>query len=178
MRVLSKNEITKIIQKGKTMSEKDAAAILDRFERDQPQFYQAIFGPLSDGIAELNLDMSCLFLDLCFDIILIYNKAFGNAPKNTKGKDWFNKKLSLLDLELQSISNDIPMSAKFKKRLSDRFVKRSIEAGVQLELFQYLDEQVKNYATFKSSRKKAIHITNNLLFVIVRLMDDIYSPEK
>ena len=150
------------------MSEKDGTVILDRFERDQPQLYQAIFGPFSDGIAELNLDMSHLFLDLCFDIILIYNKAFGNPPNNAKGEDWFHKKLSLLDLELQSISDDIPMSAKFKKRLSDRFVRRSIAAGVQLELFEYLDEQVNKYAAFKSSRKKAINMTNNLLFVVVR----------
>ena len=175
MRPLSKKEITKIIQEGKMMSEKDGTAILDRFERDQPQLYQAIFGLFSDGIAELNLDMAHLFLDLCFDIILIYNKAFGNPPNNAKGEDWFNKKLSLLDLELQSISDDIPMSAKFKKRLSDRFVRRSIAAGVQLELFEYLDEQVNKYAAFKSSRKKAIDMTKNLLFVVIRLMDDIYN---
>jgi hypothetical protein len=178
VRALSRNEITTIIQEGKLISETDGTAILDQFERDQPQFYQAIFGPLSDGIAELDPDMANLFLDLCFDIILVYQKAFGKPPNKARGEDWFNKKISLLDLELKSISDDAAMSARLKKRLSDRFVKRSIEAGVQWELLQYLDEQVKNYATFKSSRTKAIHITNNLLFVVVRLMDDIYSSEK
>ena len=69
------------------------------------------------------------------------------------------------------------MSSKFRKRLSDRFVERSVEAGVHLEFLEYLNEQVQNYASFKPDRKKAVHITNNLLFVIVRLMDDIYSSE-
>lgn len=70
------------------------------------------------------------------------------------------------------------MNAKFRNRLSDRFIERSIEVGVQMELLQYLDEQVKNYASFKQSRQKGVPITNNLLFVVVRLMDDIYASDK
>lgn len=178
MRTLSSAEIAKIIHEGKAMPEKDGTAVLNEFERDQPLLYQAIFGTLSDGIAESNVDMSNLFLDLCFDIILVYKRAFGNPPANQqRGEAWFEKKVSLLDAELKSIADDAGMSPKLKERLSNRFLERSVKAGVQTELFQYLDEAVIRYASFKRSRKKAIHVTNNLLFVVVRLMDDIYSPE-
>jgi len=175
VRALSKSEIVGFVQEGKKLSEKEGTRILDQFERDQPQMFQAIFGELSDGIAEENLDMAHLFLDLCFDIIFVYKMAFGNAPANSKDESWFNRRVALLDAELKSLNSEEPMASKFKQRLSNRFVKRSIEAGIQLELLQYLDEQVRNYASFKASRKKAIHVTNNLLFVVVRLMDDIHS---
>ena len=119
--------------------------------------------------------MANLFLDLCFDIILVYKLAFGNTPAISKDEDWFYRKAALLDAELKSLNNEESMSSKFKQRLSNRFVERSVEAGIQLQLLQHLDEQVRNYASFNNSRKESIHLTNNLLFVVVRLMDDIYS---
>jgi hypothetical protein len=55
-----------------------------------------------------------------------------------------------------------------------RFVNQSIESKIQLNLLQYLENEVLKYASFKSARKKAISITNNLLFVLVRLLGDLY----
>ncbi len=178
MRALTKSEIVSIIQEGKRLSEQDGTAILDEFEKNQPHMYQAIFGPLSDGIAEDSSDMSYLFLDLCLDIIFVYKKAFGNPSVKERDEQWLINQTRLLDAELKSLNKDIPMNAKFRNRLNDRLVERSIEAGVQMELLQYLDEQVKNYASFKHSRQKGVQITNNLLFVVVRLMDDIYASGK
>ena len=132
-------------------------------------------GELSDGIAEENLDMANLFLDLCFGVIFVYKQAFGSAPAQSHDKDWFSAKVALLDAELKSLVKDEPMSRKFKQTLRQRFVERSIETGVQLELLQYLDEKVRSYASFQPSRKKAIRVTNNFLFVVVCLMDDVYS---
>ena len=177
MKALSKNEVIKLIQEGKQLSEKTGTAILDHFEKKQPQMYKAIFGEFSDEIAKENFDMANLFLDLCFDIIFVYKMAFGDASVNSKDKDWFDNKVALLDTELKSLNTEEVMNSKFRQRLSDRFVERSLEAGVQFEFLEYLNDQVKNYASFKPSRKKAIHVTNNLIFVIVRLMDDIYRNE-
>lgn len=175
MRALSKTEVTGFVQEARKLSAIEGTAILDQFERDQPQMYQAIFGELVDGIADENPEMANLFLDLCFDIIVVYKMAFGDPPTKARGKHWFNEKVALLDVELKSINKDIS-SSKFNQHLSNRFVERSIDAGIQLELLQHLDEQVNTFASFNHSRKKAIHFSNNLLFVVVRLMDDIYSP--
>jgi len=167
VRALSKSEIESIVQEGKRLSGQEETAILDEFEKNQPHLYQAIFGPLSDGIAEDSLD-----------IIFVYKKAFGNPSVKERDEQWLINKTRLLDAELKSLTKDKPMNVKFRNRLSDRLVERSIEAGVQMELLQYLDEQVKNYASFKQSRQKGVQITNNLLFVVVRLMDDIYASGK
>ena len=140
VRALSKSEIVSIIQEGKRLSEQDGTAILDEFEKNQPHMYQAIFGPLSDGIAEDSSDMAYLFLDLCFDIIFVYKKAFGNPSVKEGDEQWLINKASLLDAELKSLTKDIPMNAKIRNHLSDRLVERSIEVGVQIELLRYMDQ--------------------------------------
>jgi hypothetical protein len=58
--------------------------------------------------------------------------------------------------------------------LQERFVQRSVEAKIQLDLLQYLEGEVVKYASFKNAREKAISITNNLLFVLVRLLGDLH----
>ena len=178
MRALSKNEIVKIIQEWKRLSEQEQDVIIDEFQKNQPYLYQAIFGPLSDGIAEESLNMAHFFLYRCLDIIFVYKKAFGNPSVKEMDEQWFINKTMLLNAELISLDSDISMNAKFRNRLNDRFLERSIDAGLQMELLQYLNEQVENYASFKHSRQKGVQLTNNLLFVFVRLLDDIYASCK
>ena len=178
LRTLSKNEINQILLKGKGLSESEVTSILDEFETVQPEIYQAIFGVLSDGIVEVNQDMADLFLDLCFDIIWIYRKAFGKPPIIKKGEEWITNSLSLLDAELKSLSEYVPMHDSIRTNLQGRFVKRSIESGVQMGLLEHLDIEVEKYASFKKERQSAIQVTNNLLFVIVRLMDELYTKAK
>ncbi|MDD4272818.1 MAG: hypothetical protein PHG14_03720 [Desulfobacter postgatei] len=50
----------------------------------------------------------------------------------------------------------------------------ALEEKHPFNLLQYLESEVVKYASFKSARKKAISITNNLLFVLVRLLGDLY----
>jgi len=97
VKALSRSEVVEFIQQGKQLSEKTGTAVIDHFEKNQPQMYKAIFGELSDEIAKENLDMANLFLDLCFDIIFVYKMAFGDASANSKDKSWFENKVALLD---------------------------------------------------------------------------------
>ncbi len=178
MRVLSKNEINRILSQGRMLSEREVTAILDEFEREQPEIYQAIYGVLSDGIAEENHDMANLFLDLCFDIIWIYLKAFGKPPIMQNGENWIINSISLLDAEMKSLSEDIPMNEVFRRNLQRQFVERSVNSGIQMELLEYIEAEVRKYASFKKECLAAIQITNNLLFVIVRLMDELYRGKE
>ena len=178
MRVLSKNEIDEMIFQGKSLSETEITAILDEFEKDQPEIYRAIYGEFSDGIMQENQDMGNLFLDLCFDIIWTYRKAFGKPPRIKNGEEWLMTSLSLLDAELKSLTDEIPMEEKFRNKLQERFVNRAIESGVQMALLKYLDIAVEKYASFKKERLSTVHVTNNLLFVIARLIDDLYNMKK
>ena len=167
-----------MIFQGKNLSEREVTAILDEFEINQPEIYRAIYGEFSDGIMEENQDMGNLFLDLCFDIIWIYRKAFGKPPRIKDGEEWLITSLALLDTELKSLTEQIPMEKKFRDKLKTRFVNRAIESGVQMALFEYIDTEVEKYASFKNERLSAVHFTNNLLFIIVRLMDELYNRKK
>lgn len=102
---------------------------------------------------------------------------FGKPSRAGKKEQPVLDSLSLLDSELKSLFEDIPMHEKLRLRLQGRSVKRSLDAGVQMELLEILDKEVKKYASFKKERHAAIPLTNNLLFVIVRLMDDLYGKK-
>lgn len=122
--------------------------------------------------------MAGLYLELCFDIVWTYRKAFGKPPRPFGGQQWVLDSLTLLDAELKSLSDDVPMDEVFRSTLQQRLIQRSIESGIQIELIQYLEREVQNYASFKKQRRGAIEITRSCLFVVVRLMDDLYSKKE
>ncbi len=174
MRILEKIEVEEIISEGRSTSEQDIMAMLDELEANHPGIYRMIYGELSDAIATINKEMADLYLDLSCDIIWLFYKAFGKPPEIYNEEEWVLEHLSSIDAELKSLTNEMPMDSKFRKNLQERFVKRSFEANIQLELMQYLEHEVIKYASFKRARGKAIQITNNILFVLVRLMGDLY----
>jgi hypothetical protein len=161
MRSLSKQEIDRILARGRMLSDLEITAILDEFQEEQPEIYRAIYGEPSDAIAEHNSEMASLYLELCFDIIWIYRRAFGKPPRASGGEQWVLDSLTLLDAELKALSNDIVMDQAFRSSLQQRFVQRTIESGIQIELVQYLDSEVQRYASFQKQRRCAMEITNN-----------------
>jgi hypothetical protein len=177
MRSLSEKEIDRILARGRMLSDRDITTMLDEFQKEQPEIYRAIYGEPSDAIAEDNPEMAGLYLELCFDIVWIYRKAFGKPPRPFGGEQWVLDSLTLLDAELKSLSDQIPMDQAFRSALQQRFLQRSIESGIQIELVRYLDREVQKYASFQRQRRCAIEITNSFLFVVVRLMDDLYSKK-
>ena len=178
MRALSKKEINRMLAKGRTLSEQEITAILDEFQKKQPEIYQAIYGEPSDAIAEENPEMASMYLEWCFDVIWIYRSAFGKPPIVPDREQLVLNSLSLLDLELKSLSDEVLMDEAFRTNLQKRFIDRFIAAGEQIELLQYLDGEVRKYASFKRERSTVIDATNNLLFMVVRLMDDMYNKKK
>lgn len=175
MRDLSRTEVEEMIAQGRKLSEQVITALLDEFQEDQPQIYQAIFVEFSAAIADDSEDMSDLFVDLCCDVIWVYRKAFGRPPIIPDAEEWMTGHLSLLDAELKSLVDVFPMNKAFRAKLRDRFLKRSLGSGVQLELLQVLHDKVDRYASLKKKRQVAIGPTLSMLFVIVRLMDELYN---
>ena len=153
MRALSKKEINRMLAKGRTLSEQEITAILDEFQEKQPEIYQAIYGEPSDAIAEDNSEKASMYLELCFYVIWIYRSAFGKPPIVPDREQLVLNSLSLLDLELKSLCDDMQMDEAFRTNLQKRFIDRSVEAGVQIELLQYLDGEVRKYASFKEERR-------------------------
>lgn len=51
-------------------------------------------------IAEQDKDMSHLFMDLCFDVICVFENAFGPLPSQSDMDiNWLEKQAVLLDTE-------------------------------------------------------------------------------
>ncbi len=175
MEPISRQDVEKIMQWGKSLSEEQCTRLLDHFENYQSQLYNAIYGELSDAIAAVNLDMANLFLDLRFDIFLIYNWVEGDIPREPEDKQWLTSKIALLDAELKSLSPESAMDTKLSVALNERFVARCKESGTPLGLLSCLNDEVHRYASFNPARVPAISLTNNLLFAVVRMMDSVYE---
>lgn len=178
MRVLSKEEIESLITRGRKLSEKEGIALLDEFEKKQPDLYEFMYGEPREAIAEDNVDMADLYPDLCMDILCVYREAFGKPPKTKRGAKWFDDALVLIDAELKAMLDDSDMEAPFRRRLQDRLVRRSLDGGIQMELLSYLENKVANYASLSEDRRAAINSTRNFLFVFLRLMDELYNRKK
>lgn len=176
MKILNKQEIEGFLAQGKLLPDSELTIILDSLERELPGIYRIIYGEPSDFIAEVNKEMANLYLDLSFDVVWVFKCAFGNPPKlKIDTEKWVLGKLSLLGPELNSLAEESSMNSRFKKNLQDRFVKRSLEAALQLNLLKHLEQAVTKYASFNKKRKIAIHITRYWLFIFVRLMCDLYA---
>jgi hypothetical protein len=166
---LTKAQIDEGIRECKTLPDYQITKVLDQFEKKQKQIYRAIYKECSDSIAELNQDMSNLFLDLCFDIIWLYRKYYGQGRK-VSSKELENL-LVEVDLELKSYDPQSQIEEKFRQRL----LQHSFSRFSQYELMFYLKDEVEKYAAFRSSRAIAKVHTNNMLFLIITLMDKVYD---
>lgn len=162
----------------KELSAAEGTKILDEVQENQPDIYAAIYGEPSDIIAEENADMADLYLDLCFDIILIYRDAFGKPPKSSSRKNTVMNSLSLLNTELIAFLDDTKMDESFRMSLEKRFFNRMMGEGFQIEVMKYLENRVEEYVSSKPERSKAINLTYCLLLMFLRLMDDLYSKKK
>ncbi len=171
----TQNQLEAIMSLGKVLPDNKITEILDELQNKQPSIYRFIYGEPSDTINLLNNDMAKLYLDLSFDVVWFFRNKFGKPPVVTDHEAWATKKIALLDAELKSLTNEIPMDDKFRSNLQKRFVKRSLESSIQMQLLQYIENQVEHYASFNRKREKAIQLTRSLLFVLVRLFGDLYT---
>jgi hypothetical protein len=86
--------------------------------------------------------------------------------------------LYLLDSELKAFFKVTDMDETLRRSLEKRFFNRIVETGVQIELMRYLQDEAHNYASFKPDRSIATSLTYCLLFIFVRLMNDLYDKKK
>ena len=171
MQPLSEDQIKQGLEKSHQLSDGELTRILDSFEKKHPLVYEAIYGTLSDGIAEVNLDMSNLFLDLCFDIIWLYRQNYSEERSLTEEEA--TDLMAQMDTEFK-VYDDSSVEQRFREKL----IQRGMERFVQVDLMRHLAREVEKYANFKPTRKKAEVVTVWLLFTIVTLMDRTYGLEE
>jgi hypothetical protein len=122
--------------------------------------------------------MANIYLDLCFEILFVYTQSFGKPPKSKRGPKWLGDAFHLIHSELQALFPEILMEEQLRKRLTDRFINRFLEAGVQMELLSYLQDTLEHFTSLNQEREPAFNTTNSCLFIFLRLMDEIYGRKK
>lgn len=177
MKVLSIAEVEAIVAGGRNLPESQLVSILDELEKDHIGIYRIIYGEPSDAIAEISRDMSELYIDMAFDVIWVFRKQFGKPPIVSEEERWVSSKLSLIDMEMKSLTKDISMEDKIRENLQGRFIERSMKSNVQMGLLGYLDGRMQKYIGLDERRAAAYQLTMNLTFVLVRLMGDLYHSQ-
>jgi len=176
MRELINQELYQALKYAKSIDEDTGRKMLEQFQLDQAALSQTIFGIFPSIIAKENQDMSYLFMDLCFDVLCIFQKAFGPLPsQNDMDFDWAAKQAVLLDAELQSLFKENPMDGKIRAKLQDRFASRAAEDTPQMGLVKLMNQAVDDYASESPSRVPAIKPTQTMIAVVIRLFNSLYS---
>lgn len=176
MHELSDPELYHALEYAKSIDEEAGMKIMERFQLEQTAMAETIFGIFPFVIAEQNQDMSHLFMDLCFDVICVFQKAFGPLPsQNDMDVDWLEKQALLLDAELQSLIKDKHMDSKIRSKLQDRFVSRVIKDSPQMGLVNFMNAAIDDFASECPSRVPAIKTTQTMIFIVIRLFGNLYS---
>lgn len=176
MHELTERELYQALEYTKSIDEETGGKIIEQFQLEQTGMAQTIFGIFPNVIAEENQDMSYLFLDLCFDVLCVYQKAFGPLPsQNDMDYGWLEKQAVLLDAELQSLIIERHMDNKIRSKLQDRFVSRVIKDSQQMGLVNFMNAAIDDFASESPSRVPAIKTTQTMIFIVVRLFSNLYS---
>jgi len=176
MHELTERELYQALSYAKSIDEETGANIIAQFQLEQTALAETIFGIFPDVIAEQNPEMSYLFLDLCFDVLCVFQNAFGPLPsQDTMDYDWLEKQSMLLDAELQSLVKDRDMDEKIRGKLQNRFLQRSLEDNPQMGLINFMNAAIDDFASESPSRVSAIQITQTMIFIVIRLLCNLYS---
>ena len=176
MHELTDRELYQALEYAKSIDEDTGRKIIEQFQLEQTALAQTIFGIFPDVIAEENQEMSFLFLDLCFNVLCVFQKAFGPLPsQNDMDIDWIEKQAVLLDAELQSLIKDKYMDDKIRSKLQERFLNRVIKDNPQMGLVNFMNAAIDDFASENPTRVSAIKTTQTMIFIVIRLFNNLYS---
>jgi hypothetical protein len=176
MHELNERELFEAIHYAKSIDEETGAKIIEQFQLEQSALAETVFSIFPAFVAEQNQEMAYLFMDLCFDVLSVFQQAFGPLPSQSEmDVDWLESQAALLDAELQALMTDRPMDEKIRSKLQDRFVKRSLEETAQTGLVNFMNAAIEDFASEDISRAPAIKITQTMIFIVIRLFSNLYS---
>ena len=170
MHDLTEHELYEALEYAKSLDEESGKIIMSQFEADQPMLFQTIFGIFPSIIADKNQDMAHLFMDLCFEVICVYQKALGDIPKFIDDPTWMERQAILLETEFQLLRQ----SQSVDDTQQDQFIKDN-ENPVQVGLVKYLNEAIDEFASYSVSRVPSIEFTQAMIFVVVKLFNNLYD---
>ncbi len=163
MQELTDKQLYEALRFAKSQDEQAGQVILERFQTNQPAFAQTLFGVFPSVIAEQDQDMAHLFMDLCFDVIAVYEHAFGKVPEQRiLGNHWFEEKAILLDQEMKVAMGQA------KPNTSPNSLDQEHQKGLVGFLHATVDQQ-------PCASGAAVRLTKTMIFTTVQLFDVLYD---
>jgi len=175
MHELTAQELYQALEYAKSIDEDSGKRMMIQFEIDQPLFFQTIFNTFSSIIAERHQDMAHLFMDLNFEVLCVYQKAFGNTPKFNDDPTWMERQAGLLDKELKPLMEGRNISEKRSRQIKADFFKPKEGEVIQTGLVQFLNESVDDFVSYNTCDAATTDLTKTMLFVVVRLFNNLYT---
>lgn len=163
MQELSDQQLFVALQYARSQDEQAGRAILEQFQIRQPAFAQTILSVFLSVMIDLDQAMAHLFMDLCFDVIAVYEQAFGKAPDHRLvGNRWFEQRAERLDKEMK-------MAMKLAKPSDpDHAFDQERQTGLVRFLNAAIDQQ-------PCGSKDAVRLAKTMIFTTVQLFDALYD---
>jgi len=176
MNELIERELYQALAYAKSIDEDTGRKLIAQFQQEQPGLAHTLFGIFPAVIAEQDQDMANLFMDLIFDVLCVFQNAFGPLPaQNEIDGNWLEKHSVLLDAELHALMTNKDMDAKVRNKLQARFLQRTYEDSPQRGLVDFMNAAIDEFASEIHPPIEAIQTTKTLISVIIRLFGNLYN---
>lgn len=118
---------------------------------------------LSGIVICISIAVTHLFMDLCFDVIAVYEHAFGKVPdQRIMGNRWFEEKAVLLDQEMKVAMGQA------KPNTSANTLEQEHQTGLVSFLHAAIDQQ-------PCGSTAAVRLAKTMIFTTVQLFDALYD---
>ncbi len=123
MHELIEGELYQALAYARGLDEDEGKQLMMQFERDQPLFFQTLFNTFAGILSTHEQGIAHLFMDLCFDTICVYTKAFGAMPKMHDDPKWMERQATSIDKELRPIMENAVISPEISQKMKEDFFK-------------------------------------------------------
>lgn len=176
MHALTDSELFKALTYAKSIDEDTGAIIIEQFQRKQIALAQTIFGIFPNVVAELDQELSYLLMDLTFDVLCVFQSAFGPLPDQSEiDANWLEKQAVLFDAEFQALMTDRDMDVRIRNKLQNRFLLRAQEDNPQQGLVNFMNAAIDEFSLESSHSLDALQTTKALISVVIRLFGNLYK---
>lgn len=175
MHELIGGELYQALEYAKSIDQFQGQRMIIQFEIDQPLLSQTIFNAFPSMIAEHSEELSNYFMDLCFEIICVYQKAFGDTPRFKDNPTWLEQQAVSFDEILQPMADKKRIDLKLSNKIKQRFYQPREGEIIQNALVQFLNDSVDDEAEGNNYPKQALDLTKAMLFLTTRLFSSLYT---
>ncbi|QSA99813.1 hypothetical protein JWZ98_14085 [Methylomonas sp. EFPC1] len=163
MQELSDQQLFAALQYARSQDEQAGRAILERFQSRQPVFAQTILRVFPSVMVDLDQAMAHLFMDLCFDVIAVYEHTFGKVPDHRLvGNRWFEERAERLDREMKMAM----------KQANPSHPDKAFDQERQTELVGFLHAAIDQQPC---SSTDTVRLAKTMIFTTVQMFDALYD---